>query len=641
MLPRLDVPNRLRRLAVITAHVAIFTVALVLSFGLRFEFAIPDEYVELIGVVLPIAVGLKLVVFLVFRQYAGWWRYVTLTDLLTLGRAALASSALLAAIIYLLGLRAFPRSVFIIDLMLTIGCLAGLRVVVRLFREAVHGRSVDRGPATRTLIAGTGPTAESLIREAARHPEIRMRIVGLLSDKPSLVGTRVSNTSIIGSVDDIARLVREREIEQVVIAVESGHGETVRSIVRQCQTADVKYRTLPPTSALLDGSVSFSNLRDVSLQDLLGRAPVRLETSEIAALINGETVLVTGAGGSIGSELCRQVAGFGPARIVLLEQAENPLFALERELLTNSPDVRLEPIVADVHDGHRLQQVLLEHRPRIVLHAAAHKHVPLMERNPTEAVKNNIIGTLNVIRASQEAEVDRVVLISTDKAVNPTSVMGASKRFAEMLVQALSAQSPTTLAAVRFGNVLGSNGSVIPIFKQQIANGGPVTVTHPEMKRYFMTIPEATQLVLQAATYAEDGDVFVLDMQEPVRIVDVARDLIRLSGLEPDHDIPITFTGIRPGEKLFEELATDTETTNPTQHDRIFRCNMDPPLADHVLTAVDRLERFAEEGLLPADMRRAIFELLRVIEERGSRERIESTAAAVSVPQDSDELARG
>lgn len=640
MIKRLDVPNRLRRLAVISSHVVVFALSMIAAFALRFEFSIPADYVEMLGVAVPLAVAVKLVVFLAFRQYSGWWRYVTLPDLLTLGRAAVASTALLAALVYLLGLRAMPRSVFVLDLMLTVGGLASLRVAVRLVRESLLGRSSDGVPATRTLIAGTGPTAESLIREASRHPEIRMRIVGLLSDEPSLVGTRVSSTSIIGVVDDIPTIVRERGIEQVVIAVEAGHGEIVRSIVRQCQTADVKFRTLPPTTALLDGTVSVSNLRDVSLQDLLGRAPVRLETDEIASLINGETVLVTGAGGSIGSELCRQVAGFGPARIVLLEQAENPLFALERELLASWPDVRLEPIVADVHDGQRLQQVMFEHRPRIVLHAAAHKHVPLMERNPTEAVKNNILGTLNVIRASQDAEVERVVLISTDKAVNPTSVMGASKRFAEMLVQALSAQSPTTLAAVRFGNVLGSNGSVIPIFKQQIENGGPVTVTHPEMKRYFMTIPEATQLVLQAATYARDGDVFVLDMQEPVRILDVARDLIRLSGLEPDRDIPIVFSGIRPGEKLFEELATDAETTNATEHDRIFRCRMDPPLAEHVLTAVDRLSRFAEEGLAPAEMRRAIFELLRVIEERGSRERIETTAAEIAVPASPDEMAR-
>jgi FlaA1/EpsC-like NDP-sugar epimerase len=631
MMSRLALPTRVRRLAVVSAHGIVFLAALTSAFLLRFEFDVPDAYLEQLVYTLPIAVLVKGIVFLAFRQYSGWWRYVTLPDLLTLGRASVVATAVFVVVVYLAGLRSMPRSVFVLDLMLTVGGLASMRVAVRVARESFLGRSSSASPAVRTLIAGTGLTAESLIREASRHPSIRMRILGLLSDDRGVIGTRVSNAKVVGHVDDIPRLVRELEAQQVIIAVDAGHGETVRGIVRQCQSADVKFRVLPPTTALLDGTISVSHLRDVSLQDLLGRAPVRLETEEIAKLINGETVLVTGAGGSIGSELCRQVAGFGPSRIVLLEQAENPLFALERELQASWPAVRLEPIVADVHDAHRMTQVMFEHRPRIVLHAAAHKHVPLMERNPTEAIKNNIVGTLNVIRAAQDAEVDRVVLISTDKAVNPTSVMGASKRMAEMLVQALSAESATTLAAVRFGNVLGSNGSVIPIFQQQIAAGGPVTVTHPEMKRYFMTIPEATQLVLQAATYAEDGDVFVLDMQEPVRILDVARDLIRLSGLEPDRDIPITFTGIRPGEKLFEELATDTETTTPTQHDRIFRCRMDPPSPDQVLTAIERLEAFAQEGLAPPNMRRALFDLLDVIEQRGSRERIESTASAIAV----------
>lgn len=628
---RIDTLTRFRRFSVIACHAIVFAIALWAAFQLRFEFAVPKAYHEVLLLTLPVAVGVKLLTFLLFRQYSGWWRYVTLPDLMGMGRAATVSTIAFAGVVYLLNLRNYPRSIFIMDLMLTIGGLSALRVGVRLLRESVLAREDGDEPVLRTLIAGTGPTAESLIREAVRQSSIKMRILGLLTDDAALIGTRVGGTPIVGLVSEIPALVQRLGVEQVVIAVETKHGDVVREIVRQCQSADVRHRVLPPTSALLEGSVSISRIRDVSLQDLLGRAPVRLETATIADLVNSETVLVTGAGGSIGSELCRQVAGFGPAKLVLLEQAENPLFALERELLQAFPEVRLEPIIADIYDAARLDHLLHEHRPAIVLHAAAHKHVPLMERNPTEAVKNNIIGTLNLIRASQAAEVGRVVLISTDKAVNPTSVMGATKRFAEMLMQGLSNETPTRLAAVRFGNVLGSNGSVIPIFKSQIARGGPVTVTHPEMVRYFMTIPEATQLVLQAATYAQDADVFVLDMQEPVRILDVARDLIRLSGFEPDRDIPIVFTGIRPGEKLFEELATDAETTSPTEHERIFRCRMERPSAANVLTAVERLHDFAREGLAPVEMRRAIFELLAVLEERGSRERIETTANDIAI----------
>ena len=627
---RLDTLARFRRLAVIASHMVVFAGALWAAFMLRFEFALPELYADMMVQTLPIAVGVKLITFMVFRQYSGWWRYVTLPDLVGMGRAATASTIAFASIIYLLNLRAYPRTVFIMDLVLTVGGLSFLRIGVRLLRESVGSRDTGDGPVLRTLIAGTGPTAESLIRETVRQSSLNMRVLGLLSDDPAMIGTRVGGTPIVGLVNEIPRLVSQLGVEQIVIAVETKHGDVVREIVRHCQSADVRHRVLPPTSALLEGSVSISRIRDVSLQDLLGRAPVRLETHTIAELVNGETVLVTGAGGSIGSELCRQVASFGPARLVLLEQAENPLFALERELLLSAPEVRLEPIIADIYDGARLAQIVQELRPAIVLHAAAHKHVPLMERNPTEAVKNNIIGTLNLIRAAQAAEVGRVVLISTDKAVNPTSVMGATKRYAEMLMQALSSETPTRLAAVRFGNVLGSNGSVIPIFKSQIERGGPVTVTHPEMVRYFMTIPEATQLVLQAATYAQDADVFVLDMQEPVKIVDVARDLIRLSGLEPERDIPIVFTGIRPGEKLFEELATDTETTSPTEHERIFRCRMERPAAGNVLAAVERLHDFAREGLAPVEMRRAIFDLLKVLEERATPEGTSADAEGIA-----------
>lgn len=621
---------RYRRGAIVLTHAAVFGFSLWLSFLLRLDFVLPESQAANLMDTLPVFIAIKLIVFGVLRQYAGWWRYVSLDDLLSVVRAALVAAPVLAAAVYLLGVRGFPRSVIALDVVVTIAMLSGLRIGIRMFRERWFRRGHRDILLTRALVVGTGPTAEGFLREAGRSPELGIRVVGIISDDPTHVGTRVATTPILGTVEDIAERVRKLECSQVIIALEGGNGDLVRRVVAQCSSADIKHRVLPPTEAMMQGRVSVSNLREVSLQDLLGRPPARLNLEQIAQLLSGETVLVTGAGGSIGSELCRQIARFGTGRILLLEQAENPLFHLERELAQSFPDVRVEPIVADVYDGARLRNLFEEYRPRFVLHAAAHKHVPLMEQNPSEAIKNNIIGTLNVIRASQAANVDRVVLISTDKAVNPTSVMGASKRVAEMLMQSLANEGPTVLAAVRFGNVLGSNGSVIPIFQQQIAAGGPVTITHPEMRRYFMTIPEATQLVLQAATYSKGGEVFVLDMGEPVYIVDVARDLIRLSGLRPDEDIQIQFSGMRPGEKLFEELATDQEETSRTQHDRIFVSAAAPPAADAVLAAARHLESLAQQQVPPQEIRRRLFLLLGALE---SGDSIEAVLQQATGPQ--------
>ncbi|MCB9506986.1 MAG: polysaccharide biosynthesis protein [Myxococcales bacterium] len=623
---------RFRRLLIVLAHIVAFATALVLAFLLRLDFSLSEVNRGVLMSTLPLFVLVKTLVFGSFRQYSGWWRFVTLSDLLSSARATLVSAFVLASLVFGLQLHGFPRSVLVLDAILTVGILSTIRVAIRLGRERFVGRSEgDPRLVKRTLVVGTGLTAESLIREAARSFRLNMRVVGIVATEAHMVGSRIGGAPVVGVVSDLASLISALEVGQVVSALDSGNGDAVRDVDSQCRSADVPHRVVPPATALIDGSVAIAKMRDVSLQDLLGRPPVRLDSTQIARIINGETVLVTGAGGSIGSEICRQVARFGPSTLVMLEQAENPLFALERELQAEYPEVRLEPLIADVFDGERMQWAMGHFQPRVVLHAAAHKHVPLMELNPSEAIKNNVIGTLNVVRACQEAQVDVFVLISTDKAVNPTSVMGASKRIAEMVVQGLAPGSQTKLAAVRFGNVLGSNGSVIPIFKQQIAAGGPVTVTHPEMRRYFMTIPEATQLVLQAATYAapDAGDVFVLDMGEPVAIVDLARDLIRLSGLEPGRDVQIAFTGIRPGEKLFEELATDQESTDTTAHDRIFRSKIAPPDSETVLWAAQRLLDLARQCFPPAQMRRAIFDVLDVLERRGSRDQIDTAANAV------------
>jgi FlaA1/EpsC-like NDP-sugar epimerase len=606
---------RHRRVLIIATHAAVFAVSLPLAFALRFDLTIPAPQQSALLMALGIFVAAKLAVFAVMRQYAGWWRYASIDDVLNIIKASLAGLVVCGALVYVLGLRYFPRSVILLDSAVTMFLLSAVRLAVRMFRE----RLVDRNRTSsvesrRTLVVGTGQNAEALVREAGRTQSLGLHVVGLVATDARYVGLVFGAVRVVGQVDDLERLIADFSVQQVVIALEQGDAEGVRRVVTVCSSSDVPYRVLPSTEDLVQGRVTTSRIREVSLQDLLGRQPVRLRTQMLADLINGQTVMVTGAGGSIGSELCRQLAGFGAGQIVLLEQAENPLFHLERELLQDYPDVRLIPVVADVYDRERLDTVLAQYEPSIVLHAAAHKHVPLMEQNPSEAIKNNIIGTLNVVAAAQKAGVARFILISTDKAVNPTSVMGASKRIAEMLVQALNETGPTKLAAVRFGNVLGSNGSVIPIFQKQIEQGGPVTVTHPEMRRYFMTIPEATQLVLQSAAFAAGGEIFVLDMGEPVYIVDVARDLIRLSGLRPDIDIDVVFSGMRPGEKLFEELSTDQEVTEATAHERVFKCLMSPLDAPRVEAAARALEGFAQQGVGASQLRRRIFDTLHELE---------------------------
>lgn len=607
---------RYRTLFIGVLYLLIFAAAHWLAFQLRFDFGLSRSYTRLMWISMPIFVGTQLASFIFFRQFGGWWRYVSLKDMIGVAQAGIVGGVMMLLAAVAAGLLhaapAFPRSIFVTAPFFSIALIGGVRIFIRLLRERSVSRmlaSPDK-PIVRALVVGTGPTAEALVREVERRPDISVKIVGFIAQDKRVIGTRIQGIPILGCIEDLAKVSAKAGATMIVSALEGADPETMRRVVKLASSNDLKHRVLPTTDALLQGAVAFSSLREVDLRDLLGRPPVRLANDEIAEHINTQVIMVTGAGGSIGSELCRQVARFGPAKIILVEQAENPLFFLRRELSDQFPSIKIHPIIADIYEAERLTQLMEIFKPSLVLHAAAHKHVPLMEANPSEAIKNNIIGTLNVIRAAQNAEVETCVLISTDKAVNPTSVMGASKRVAELLMQSLAPQSKTRLAAVRFGNVLGSNGSVIPIFRRQIKEGGPVTVTHPEMRRYFMTIPEATQLVLQAATYATAGDIFVLDMGEPVYILDVARDLIRLSGLEPDVDIPITFSGMRPGEKLFEELATEAEETHPTAHERIFRCETDAQPYDRMLQAARAIEEVAQSGDAPVRIREAIFSLL-------------------------------
>lgn len=459
------------------------------------------------------------------------------------------------------------EGVIMLDLFTTIMLLAGLRMLVRLYHEEFF--SETRGSARRFLIVGAGNAGEALLREMLRRKDVQYDVVGFIDDNPAKIGMSIHGIAVLGNVDQLPEICKKQNIDEIAIAIPSASRRQLRRVVQVCQGTKLRFSTVPSLTDIASGKLRVSQMRDVDINDLLGRDVVKLDLGEIEKYIKNRVILVTGAGGSIGSEMCRQVCAFGPKLLLLVEQAENPLFFIEGELRRNFPDVSMQALICDITDKSRVEQIFAAYRPEVVIHAAAHKHVPLMEINPGEAVKNNVIGTRTVADTADAYGAASFVMISTDKAVNPTSIMGSTKRVAEMYIQDLNNTSKTRFVTVRFGNVLGSNGSVVPIFKQQIAAGGPVTVTHPEMRRYFMTIPEASQLVLQAATMGEGGEIFVLDMGEPVKIVDLARELITLSGFRPGEDIEIQFAGLRPGEKLFEELSIEGEDMLQTGHPKI------------------------------------------------------------------------
>jgi len=554
-------------------QIALLCSAWVLAFGVRFDFLIPPRYALLLQSTVGLAALVKGSCFLAFRLHRHWWRYAGVRDLEAILRSALTASALLLITFFLLdpgGGTRVPRGIFILDLLLSVFFLGGLRLVGRVSRGRLSGLLAGR-ERQRIAIFGAGDSAEQLMREIDRNPSMQQRIVALFDDDPGLRGTRVQGVEVLGTTERFVDFAALRSVDEVVIATPRASGADIQRMVSICRQADTPFRVLPAIGDLLDGRVSWSKLREVDIHDILGRQPVALDEATLSGLLRGKTVLITGGGGSIGSELVRQIAAWAPRRILALDQAEDPLFELRKSLRAAREDVEVLSIVADVCDETRIEALFKRWMPQVVLHAAAHKHVPLMEENPGEAAKNNVFGTRAVARAAGMTGSTHFVMISTDKAVNPTSVMGCSKRLAELVIQELNHEFPSTrFVSVRFGNVLGSRGSVVPIFKEQIAKGGPVTVTHPDMMRYFMTIPEASRLVLEAAGMGEGGEVFILDMGEPIRIVDMARELIRLSGLEPDVDIKISFTGTRPGEKLFEELALEGESARKTHHKKVY-----------------------------------------------------------------------
>jgi Predicted nucleoside-diphosphate sugar epimerases len=447
--------------------------------------------------------------------------------------------------------------------------LGGMRFMWRVVEDNNLGKDrIDRNK--RLLIIGAGDASALLIKETKRHKSFNYDIVGLIDDDASKQGRLINGIEVIGGRNRIIDVCEEKAVEEIILAIPSADIESKREIINICRDTKCKLKTLPGIYEIIDGEVNISKLRDVNIEDLLGREEVTLNSENINKYIKDRTILVTGGGGSIGSELCRQISKFKPAKLLILDIYENNVYDVQMELNRTHPELNKEVIIASIRELERLREIFQTYNPDVVFHAAAHKHVPLMEGNPAEAIKNNIIGTYNVLKCAQEYKVKKFVQISTDKAVNPTNIMGATKRFCEIMVQAFDKVSTTEYVAVRFGNVLGSNGSVIPLFKRQIAEGGPVTVTHPEINRFFMTIPEAAQLVIQAGSIAKGGEIFVLDMGKPVKIVDLARDLITLSGYKPDVEIKIEYTGLRPGEKLYEELLMDEVALTSTEHDKIF-----------------------------------------------------------------------
>lgn len=557
-----------RRIIVFFSDLILISLALCLAFLLRFDFSIPPTELELFKDCLLVVLVVKPLMFIAIGFYNSMWRYASLQDGIEIFKGVTFSSILaVAAIFFMRQFTPLPRSIFLLDWILLFTMIAASRLVWRIYRESYIVSHSCEGP--RTLIIGAGEAGSLLLKEIWRHPHTSYNVIGFIDDDAEKKGMKLHGIPVLGTTRNLNSLIRLNEIEDVIIAMPSADGKVIRNIVDLCRNANVTFRTLPSIGDMIDGKVTVSQLKKVEIEDLLGRDPVRLDEQAISSYLTGKKVLVSGAGGSIGSEICRQVARFKPAKLVLLEAGETPLYEIEKELCIAFPDLRIVPVIADVRNRDRIETIFDEFGPDVVFHAAAYKHVPMMEYNPCEAITNNCGGTRVLADAAHQFGVKNFVMISTDKAVNPTNVMGASKRTAEIYVQTLAATSRTCFTTVRFGNVLGSNGSVIPLFKEQIRNGGPITVTDKRIIRYFMTIPEASQLVLQAGCLGAGGDIFVLDMGEPVRIVDLAEELIRLSGLTPYEDIDIVFTGLRPGEKLFEELLIDGEGIKPTKHDKI------------------------------------------------------------------------
>jgi FlaA1/EpsC-like NDP-sugar epimerase len=540
------------------------------AFAIRFDFSIPAIWFPVLGKAIAVWVPLKLISLRIFGLHRRWARYVSMPDLLRLILSNTLGSCVSVLVLLAVGAHV-PRTIYAVDLLLCVCATVGIRVSVRLATEWTRGKSSRHG--TRTLIYGAGDAGAALLRDFRQSPSLHYDVCGFVDDNPRKFGLVLHGARVLGDGSRLESIVKKQKADLLLIAIPSATGAQMKEILERCNAADIRYKTIPGLADLIDQNGLARQIRDVAVEDLLGRVPVYLEQDRISEKLCGRVILVTGAAGSIGSEICRQIARFKPAAIVGFEIGESAIFSLQNELWRLFPDVPFHAEIGSIQNRVRLNEAFARYRPSVVYHAAAYKHVPLMEAHVFEAIENNVFGTLNAVEAAREYGAEEFVMISSDKAVRPANVMGVSKRIAELLVRSFGGRGEggrgASYVSVRFGTVLGSNGSVVPIFKEQIARGGPVTVTHPEMRRYFMTIPEACQLVLQASTMGRGSEIFVLDMGEPVRIVDLARNLIMLSGLRPDRDIRIEFSGARPGEKLFEELNEDAEGLIATHHEKI------------------------------------------------------------------------
>lgn len=570
----------------VIADTVLVNISILLAYLLRFDGELgnaPQGHLDDLPAVMLAATVTKLCLFFGLRLYSSLWRYAGIYELVSVAAATLAGNGSMVLVVGLTPLDA-PRSVLLITFFIEMLFIGGIRFTYRFWSRLLRQGLCSTRGFRRILVVGGGDAGAAIIKEMLHNPQLKSRPVAVIDDDRAKAGRKINGVPIVGGRGEIAHSVDRYRADEIIIAIPSAPKAEINRIFTECARTPCRVRILPSVSQLIDGTVSVQKVREVDLEDLLGREPVKADMAEISGYLAGRTVLVTGGGGSIGSELCRQIAGFGPKQLIVLDNYENSAYDLQNELLGRFPTLRLAVVIANIRERRRLEYIFRTYRPEVVFHAAAHKHVPLMESNPTEAVKNNVFGTQNVAECAHKYGVGKFVLISTDKAVNPTNIMGATKRIAEMIIQSYNKHSQTEFTAVRFGNVLGSNGSVVPLFKRQIEQGGPVTVTHPEVTRYFMTIPEATQLVIQAGAMARGGEIFVLDMGEPVKIADLARNLIKLSGFEPEVDIRIEYTGLRPGEKLYEELLLAEEGLKATRNNKIF-------IAQPVYTDLRELKR--------------------------------------------------
>ena len=601
----MDLRINRRQVLLIALDLCLVAVSAYFALLLQFNFRIATPYLLELKEQIFSIVGICLTVFYFVGIYRPLWRYASIYELLLVVTAVTISSVLIYLYINFFTGTTLPTSLFIIKWVLDTGFIGGSRILMRIFPVHFH---YFHSAESRVLIIGAGAAGIMVAKELQQQfASLKKLLIGFIDDDEGKQRCGISGVKVLGTREDIPQLVQKHKITEIIIAIPSAPRSEIKKLTRICSQLPVQVKIIPGVSELIDGTVSYSRIRPVQIEDLLGREEIKTNLAEIAQYLHNETVLVTGAGGSIGSELCRQIVQFNPQQLLLLDHTENNVYDIEMELRQLDLACAIVPIVADVRNYQRIEDVFTQYKPTIIFHAAAHKHVPLMEVNRQEAVENNIGGTKNVAEAAHRHLAKSFLLISTDKAVHPTSVMGATKRAAEIIIQMLAEKSATNFCAVRFGNVLGSRGSVIPLFKKQIAAGGPVTVTHPEMTRYFMTIPEAVQLVIQAAAMGSNGNIFILDMGEPVKICDLARDLIRLSGFEPEKEIQIVYTGIRPGEKLYEELHAAEEDTHTTAHERIFIAR---PIDQSSSSFLEELEHL--ENILGTDLREYYFNKLAV-----------------------------